>query len=161
MNNSKTNHAETNHAETLAAYCAYFANLTLENMDGLDALVTPDVMFEDPFHRLQGVDNFKKVLLNSQKLVKNARYLVDDSAMGKADGDSQSGYLRWRLTGTSPKSGKNIRIIGMSEVRFAPDGRINIHIDHWDASQQIYRHIPVFGWIMAKIRAKIAAHCTA
>ena len=40
-------------------------------------------------------------------------------------------------------------------VKFAPDGRISEHIDHWDAAAQFYERIPVLGWLIRKVRRRL------
>ena len=37
------------------------------------------------------------------------------------------------------------RVEGMSEIRFAPDGRVTDHQDHWDAATQFYGRLPLIG----------------
>jgi len=34
---------------------------------------------------------------------------------------------------------------GMSDVHFAPDGRVADHQDHWDAAAQFYGRLPLVG----------------
>ena len=43
----------------------------------------------------------------------------------------------------------------MSEIRFAPDGRVRAHIDHWDASREVYRKLPVLGWLIGLVAARL------
>jgi steroid delta-isomerase len=46
-------------------------------------------------------------------------------------------------------------ITGMSEIHFAPDGRISEHIDHWDSGGQFYERIPVLGWLIRLVRKRL------
>lgn len=48
-------------------------------------------------------------------------------------------------------------IVGMSEIYFANDGLFRVHVDHWDAGRQLYERLPVLGWLVKKIRSRIAA----
>ena len=75
------------------------------------------------------------------------------SHMGMADNDEQLGFLRWELD--SMLRGKPYRIIGMSEVIFAADGRVSLHVDHWDAAQQFYERLPVIGGVLRMIRSRL------
>jgi hypothetical protein len=45
----------------------------------------------------------------------------------------------------------------MSEVQFDEAGSVRAHIDHWDAAGQLYEKLPVIGWILRRIRARLAA----
>jgi hypothetical protein len=46
----------------------------------------------------------------------------------------------------------------MSELRFAADGRVREHIDHWDAAAQVYERLPLIGGLMRLIRRRFASH---
>jgi hypothetical protein len=46
-------------------------------------------------------------------------------------------------------------IDGMSEVKFAPDGRVLEHIDHWDAGGQVYAKLPLIGLIIRWVQRKL------
>ena len=49
-------------SDRLDAYIAFLERLTLERLDELDALVTPDVRFKDPFNDLRGAQAMKRAL---------------------------------------------------------------------------------------------------
>jgi len=51
--------------------------------------------------------------------------------------------------------GPGFALEGMSEIRFAPDGRIAEHIDHWDSGAQFYARIPVLGWLIGLVRNRL------
>ena len=79
------------------------------------------------------------------------RFKVTGAAI--ADGDESRALLRWTMTSTL--NGKPYDITGMSEISFASDGRVCEHVDHWDASRQFYARIPVIGWLLGLIRARL------
>lgn len=83
--------------------------------------------------------------------LENARFTV--SHMAITDNNEPLGFLRWELD--SALKGKPYRIIGMSEVSFAADGRVNKHIDHWDAARQFYEKLPLVGGLLRIIRSRL------
>ncbi len=47
-------------------------------------------------------------------------------------------------------------ITGTSHLQFAPDGRVAVQRDHWDASFPVYGEFPLLGWVMRAIQRRAA-----
>jgi hypothetical protein len=140
----------TDRDATLAAYGRYFETLTRETLPDIAGLATPGMRFRDPFNDVRGIDDVVR-LLGSMYAHGTPRFEVLDRALGQS-----AGYILWRFT-NDPGGGRAPWIIvGMSEVHFAPDGRISEHIEHWDAGGQFYAHIPVLGWLIRLVRRRLA-----
>lgn len=140
----------TDRDATLAAYGRYFETLTRETLPDIAGLATPGMRFRDPFNDVRGIDDVVR-LLGSMYAHGTPRFEVLDRALGQS-----AGYILWRFT-NDPGGGRAPWIIvGMSEIHFAPDGRISEHIDHWDAGGQFYAHIPVLGWLIRLVRRRLA-----
>ena len=45
---------------------------------------------------------------------------------------------------------------GMSRVRFAADGRVAEHVDHWDTGGQLYARFPVLGPVIRWLQRRLA-----
>lgn len=129
--------------DRLDDYVAFFERITLDRLGELDALVTPDVRFKDPFNDVRGVDNMRRALALAFEHG-TPRFEVIDRARGH-----HAAYLLWRYT-----HGPDFSLEGMSEIRLAPDGRIAEHIDHWDSGTQFYARIPVLGWLIGRVRSR-------
>ena len=65
-------------------------------------------------------------------------------------------FLRWSFQGEI-KGLNHWKVEGMSEVRFDEQGLVCQHIDHWDASEQIYAKLPLIGTIIRLIRRRLKA----
>ncbi len=76
---------------------------------------------------------------------------LDDAVVSGADL-----YLRWRMRVTFTNGGPEARTIGMTQLRFDESGRIRFHQDFWDSSEGVYRRIPVLGWAIGVVDARIA-----
>ncbi len=64
-------------------------------------------------------------------------------------------YLRWRMRVTFPDGGTEARTIGMTQLRFDDSGRIRFHQDFWDSSEGVYRRLPILGWAIGAVDARI------
>jgi len=139
--------------KNLQRYAEFFEQLTVENLSRLSTVMTEDIHFVDPFNDVRGLKPVEKIFRHMFDSLQNARFTVSHTAM--ADSDKALGFLRWELDCTL--RGKTYRIVGMSEVGFANDGRVNLHIDHWDAAQQFYEQLPLIGGLLRIIRSRLKA----
>lgn len=130
---------------------AFFAGLTPDSLDDLDALAAPDVRFRDPFNDVTGRDAFKAVFRHMFEATEDPAFTVTHTAR-----DGAVAMYRWDFT-FRPKGRKDAwTISGMSEVRFTPDGLVQAHIDHWDSGRQFYGRLPVLGWLIERVRRRLA-----
>lgn len=135
---------------SVSAYARYWEQLMPGTIDQIDGLATEDFAFCDPFNRLTGREPFKEMLRVMFTRYPDARFHIDDVAMGRL-----AGYVLWRFTANAAGP-KPLLLIGMTEVRYAPDGRVAWHQDHWDAAQQVYEQAPVLGPILRLVRRRLA-----
>ena len=136
----------------LQRYTDFFEQLNPDNIDQLALVMTEDVHFVDPFNDVSGLVSVEKIFQHMFHSLQDPRFTVTHAAMS-ADSE-KFGLIRWELH--SLLAGKPYNIVGMSEIIFAADGRVSSHIDHWDAAQQFYERLPVIGWILKTIRARLS-----
>jgi hypothetical protein len=53
------------------------------------------------------------------------------------------------------KKGQDTWTVGMSHLRFNAQGLVQYHQDYWNATDGIFRHIPVLGYMIDKIIARL------
>jgi steroid delta-isomerase len=136
---------------SLRRYTDFFEHLSLDNLDRLSSVMTDDIHFVDPFNDVIGVADVQAIFRHMFRSLDNPRFTVTHAAMS---GDRElHGLIRWELD--SVLRGAPYRIVGMSEIGFSDDGRVNLHIDHWDAARQFYERLPVIGWLLRMIRSQL------
>lgn len=138
--------------QTLDGYVAAFEGLTPETLDGLRPWCADDIRFVDPFNDVRGTEAFLGVFRHMYTVLDEARFVVTDRAFGE-----RAAYLRWTMTARRKGRSDRFEIVGMSEIRFAADGRVSAHIDHWDAAGQLYARVPVLGWLLRRLRRLLSA----
>ncbi len=131
------------------AYCRYLENLTPETLARLGDYVTDDVRFKDPFNDVRGRDAMRRVFIHMFETLGQIRFTVHHAAR-----DDDTLLIAWRFE-------SRLRALpwafdGTSVVRFAADGRVREHIDHWDAASDFYERLPLIGWLLARLRARVA-----
>jgi len=147
----------------LQRYTDFFQQLNADNLSELDRVMTEDIHFVDPFNDVIGLDKVQKIFRHMYDSLENPEFRVTHAAIaagnaeadsaGATEGKNKRGMIRWELH--SLLNSKPYRIFGMSELGFAADGRVNEHIDHWDASQQFYARLPVIGWLLGLVKARL------
>ncbi len=132
------------------AYAAYFERVTPESLSELEQFCAPDIRFRDPFNDVTGVATLRQVFAKMFEDVEDPRFHVDDVAAS-----ASTAYLRWRMT--FRKFNRDWEIPGMSELHFDGEGRVVLHIDHWDAAAQIYERLPLLGALLRFLRRRLSA----
>lgn len=142
-------------AEGLKRYLAFYADLSPETLPQLRDLVTPDVHFRDPFNDVRGTDAMLAIFAAAYRDCTDVRFAIDGSVREGAEA-----FLKWRFY-FRPKRlgpGEPWEITGVSEVHFTPEGRVAVHLDHWDSGAQFYARLPLIGALVRWVRRRAAAH---
>ena len=121
-------------------YVKLFETLSLENINKFDDLLDEDIYFEDPFNKVYGIENFKKIFSKTLKKLDNVEFKVLEIISKK-----NIYIIKWEMMFFAFK--KNNSIFGLSEVTVSKNKKIVSHIDYWDSYNNFYTKIPIFGLI--------------
>lgn len=130
--------------DRLAAYASCYETLTEKSLVSLAGLLAENVRFKDPFSDVTGRARVIAIFKHMFEAMDDPAFEVLDRVAGE-----KACYLKWRMTGRVKAAGdREIEIVGLSEVTFDNDGLVSSHIDHWDATSQVYGLVPVLGPIL-------------
>ena len=121
-------------------------------------LVHPNIVFKDPFQRIDGPQAVCQLLNHFHSSVKGACFLIE-AVFEHPSHDPQYNrhYLvKWRFSGHLDTIGPWV-FPGVSEIEQDETGRITQHTDFWDAGEHFYEKLPFFGRIIRWIKAKVAS----
>lgn len=128
-------------------YARIFGQLSPATLPDLRAMLSDDIIFQDPFSRLSGPAAFIAVFEHMFKVMDRPAFEITD--IGWSD---SAGYIQWKMTGQLRRlPSVPVAIIGLSEVRLDKAGQIIAHIDHWDSASQLLAHLPVIGWFVRRV----------
>jgi len=130
-------------------YRRYLETLTSETLKALPDYVTQGVHFKDPFNDVRGADEMGRVFRHMFDSVEGINFRVRHAL---SNGDTC--LMAWRFEGRL--KGVPWAFDGTSVIKFAPDGRVSEHIDYWDAARNFYERLPVIGWLLARLRKRLA-----
>ena len=120
-------------------YIYLFSNLSIDNINEFDDIISKDIIFIDPFNNIKGINAFKKNFYHMFENVKEPKFFILDYSMNK-----QRVFLKWKMTFFAFKSLQTIE--GMSELVLNDAGKVASHIDYWDSLNGIFIKIPFIGY---------------
>ena len=121
-------------------YIKLFESLNSENLNKFDKLLDENIYFEDPFNKVYGITNFKKIFSNTLNKLDNVEFKVLNIIS-----KNNIYILKWEMIYFA--FNKNNSIFGLSEVTIGANKKIVSHIDYWDSYNNFYIKIPIFGLI--------------
>lgn len=133
----------------LENFAAVYGDLTHPDIGKrVEDLYADPVYFNDSlktFHSRQPLVDYMKATAD----------MLEDSSVEvqQALRDGNDVFVRWTMTFASSAMGREINSesIGMTHLRFDPEGRIVLHQDFWDSAAGLYRNLPVVGYALKKI----------
>ena len=133
-------------------YIKLFETLNLENLNKFDKLLDENIYFEDPFNKVYGITNFKRIFSNTLNKLDNVEFKVLD-VISK----NKIHIIKWEMIYFA--FNKNNSISGLSEVTISENNKIVSHIDYWDSYNNFFIKLPFFGlifkFVLSLIRKRI------
>jgi hypothetical protein len=132
-------------------YRQYLETLTLETLSSLPHYVCPNVRFKDPFNDVIGVSAMTRIFQDMFENIGNTVLRVDHMAS-----DGNVCLMAWHFQATL--RGKPWEFSGTSVITFTSDGMVEKHTDHWDTASDFYNYFPVIGWLLEKLKLRMAVN---
>jgi len=154
MNNQSHINPININADRMQRFMSFYQNLNSSNVSRLEisSLYHQEIEFNDPFHLINGLDDMTKYFLD---LYENVQEINFEFSTYWASGDHF--FSRWLMTYTHPKinGGQPVTVEGGSELIWQGD-KIIFHKDLFDAGNMLYEHLPILGWVIRKLKARMA-----
>lgn len=128
----------------------FFETLSPAAVERLGELYAPDARFKDPFNEVAGVPAIRAIFDGMYRQVARPRFVVTRSL---CEGDDA--FLAWDFMFYFRGDETRERTIrGATHIQFAPDGRVALHRDYWDAAEELYEKLPVLGSLMRWLKRR-------
>ena len=140
--------------EAIERYAALFTEISPQVLPSLDHWLTEDVHFEDPFNDVTGIEQVRRVFERMFETCLDIRFDVTGKFV---EGDR--GCLTWAMhfrPDVPLLRNRQWHIPGCSLLRFADDGRVREHIDHWDSGKYFYARLPLIGAVIRLLQRRVA-----
>ena len=133
-------------------YVKLFESLNLKNLHKFDKLLDENIYFEDPFNKVYGIENFKKIFSNTLTKLDNVEFKVLNIIS-----KNNIYIIKWEMIYFA--FNKTNSIFGLSEVTISENYKIVSHIDYWDSYNNFYTKIPflglIFKFVLCLVRNRI------
>lgn len=130
---------------------AAYEALSRDSLPALLALYDEQATFKDPFNEVRGRLAIERIFAHMFDALVEPRFVVA-TAVTEAD----EAFLTWDFHFRRDAGAAPMRIRGATHVRFAPDGRVSLHRDYWDAAEELYEKLPLLGALMRWLRRRLA-----
>jgi hypothetical protein len=123
-----------------------YQNFDAHTVDKLSQVYSPNIVFKDPIHQLEGIESLSRYFANFCKPETDCHFEFINELVA-----SDQAFFQWRMHYSHPKlnSGEKLVLSGCTLIKFG--SQITYHEDFYDMGAMIYRHIPVIGWAVKKI----------
>ncbi|MCG7497871.1 nuclear transport factor 2 family protein [Vibrio sp. Of7-15] len=134
----------------LKKFIEIYSELRTDNLQTLESIYHPDVVFIDPLHRVEGFASLLASFKNSYTNILQCTFVIDHVF---ESGDEASVY--WSMTFSHEKlNGKKpITVVGHSHLKARHD-LVIFHRDYLDVGAMIYEHVPLLGVVIKSIKTK-------
>lgn len=137
----------------VARVITLFEHLGPQDVQRLGEFYADDAQFKDPFNAVQGVAAIQRIFGHMFVALEAPRFVIRDVIV---QGDQC--FLTWDFCFRMRRwrAGEQ-RILGGSHLLLAPDGRIAVHRDYWDAAEELYEKLPLLGALMRWLKRRAGA----
>jgi hypothetical protein len=129
----------------ITLFKSVFARLTPDSDMPLADLYSADVVFEDPLHRIEGLDALAAYFARLNAKVESAEFVFGAQVVGEAEA-----AVTWVMTIRTRRPRQTIVVPGVSVLRFGD--RITSQRDYFDVGAMLYERLPLFGWVLRRIK---------
>jgi len=117
----------------------------------VEALYAPDVYFSDTLFVCQDRDPLRAHFERLQASGRRVTVAIDDAITS-----GTTLYVRWRMSFPLNAAGtRQSETIGMTMLRYDANQHIVFQQDFWDSTEGVYRHLPVLGWGIDAVAARL------
>ena len=114
-----------------------------------------DAYLDDTLVVHHGAAEIEAYFVKTSETMTSYQVTIDDVARSGNDF-----YVRWTMIFAAPalSGGEPVHSVGISQVRFNRDGKVEFHRDFWDSGKNFYAHLPVVGGAVGFVRKRLEAN---
>lgn len=130
----------------------FYENLTEEtSLELFEMLYHHEVYFKDPFNEVKGIRSVYQIFSHMYENLDSPHFKIVESIQ-----NNDVIYVKWEFHFCFKDQNTEQMFEGVSRLVIDDSGKIIEHLDFWDAAEHIYEKIPLFGWLVRKIKGKLS-----
>ncbi len=122
-----------------------------DTIRNLPDIYSAQISFKDPVHQLHGIPELSSYFAGFCSDELRCEFNIHNEIVSHGQA-----FFQWKMYYQHPRlaSGKPLVLDGGTLIKF--DSHITYHEDFYDMGAMIYQHVPVLGWAVNKVNARIA-----
>ena len=139
--------------EAVTRVAAFFEQLAPADVATMGRIYAPDARFKDPFNEVHGLPAIQQIFGHMFEALDQPRFVVTGRVV-----QGQQCFLSWDFLFAFKNfhRGAPQTVRGASHLVLDRQGLIVLHLDYWDAAEELYEKLPVVGSLMRWLRQRAA-----
>ena len=123
----------------LNTFVSVYQKLSINNLELLASIYHKDITFEDPIHRVDGLENLHHYFENLYQNLTSCEFVINDVIF-----QDSSAAIYWEMTYQHPKlnKGKTVTVFGNSHIKAEQD-KVIYHRDYIVLGAMLYEQLPI------------------
>ena len=121
-----------------------------ENLESLSELYAEDIVFMDPFRKMEGIHELEVYFEHLYENLTGIRFEFKNVV---TDGNNSAMEWVMRYSHKAVGGGREISVEGTSFIRYSD--KIHFHRDYYDAGEMLYEHLPLLGKILRVVKSRV------
>lgn len=134
-------------------FLTLYNKLDKSNLSSLGSIYHQDVVFIDPMHRIDGLENLTRYFANMYENLVEGYFEIHHVLRQE---NKASIYWSMTFSHSKIKKGQPIVFDGNSYLEYQ-DNKIILHRDYFDGAAMLYSHLPVLGGLISLIKKRAAS----
>jgi hypothetical protein len=150
--------------DVINKFQSFYSDLASMKVEDLSSIYSENVTFIDPVTTHSGITSvesyFSNLLQDTKYCIFTINAIESTSSIEDQDAnkvDKLSYMVTWVMTFSSPRlnSGAPINVDGITQL-IVENNKISYHRDYYDLGQMVYENVPLLGWIIKRIKRRLA-----
>ena len=138
--------------ECIIRLMAFFEEMNVESVEGLDKIYQPDLHFQDPVHEIHGLSSLEKYFTHLNKNLASCQF-----DFKSVDSTGDHFYIQWIMTARLKRPKKTIVLNGISVIEVSGE-LVAKQRDYFDLGEMVYEKVPLLGGIIRGIKRKLGKY---
>ncbi|MGI9481732.1 MAG: nuclear transport factor 2 family protein [Hyphomicrobiales bacterium] len=132
-------------------YINAIQNLSREKLDGFFELTAADIEFRDPFNHTRGREPMREIFEDMFEKLDPVSFEILEHV---SDHERGLVFMYWIFRAGNKLTGP-MEFAGMSRVHLNAEGKVDAHLDFWDAASELYEKVPVMGSVLRAMKSRL------
>jgi hypothetical protein len=132
-----------------------FNALNKDNVPVLDGFYHPEVVFEDPLVRINGLERLKRYYADMYESVTAISFDFSEQIVEE---DTHVAIWSMRMRFRKLNKGREVQLDGISVIRFNEEDLVVYHRDYFDVGAMVYEQVPFVGYLVRQVKKRLQKH---